>query len=202
MVLLAGGCSPHPQPVLRRGAWHRRSDLSGPKLRDTAILSLRYSISRDTFPGRSALPPKWCDTPPWYLVSHRHISAIPHLATYRAIPVRYPIKTSTKSFCDTIATSIARYEKYRCWVSKAVIKHALKSFEHANMIAAVKLMEGSDEDWISPHQGHRKQSNRFPFMYSEWAKGRELQDISSCSGACTSVLWLHWQLLRLRAGKN
>ena len=29
-----------------------------------------------------------------------------------------PIKTSTKYFCDTIATSIARYEKYRCWASK------------------------------------------------------------------------------------
>ena len=26
-----------------------------------------------------------------------------------------PIKTSTKEFCNTIATSIARYEKYRCW---------------------------------------------------------------------------------------
>ena len=63
-------------------------------------------------------PPKWCDTPPWELVSHRHISAIPHFATYRAIIVRYPIRTSTKEFCDTIATSIARYEKYRCWASK------------------------------------------------------------------------------------
>ena len=32
--------------------------------------------------------------------------------------MRYPIKTSSKEFCDTIATSIARYEKYRCWASK------------------------------------------------------------------------------------
>ena len=121
-------------------------------------------------------PPKWCDTPLWYLVSHRGICAIPHFATYRAIIVRYlrlqkstvggspgpkignfsknwqfllfigsdflleiqflaifgqysfqqyffgsldtPIKTSTKEFCDTIAASIARYEKYRCWASK------------------------------------------------------------------------------------
>ena len=53
--------------------------------------------------------------PPWYLVSHRHISAIPHFAMYRAITVRYPIKTSTKEFCDAIAASIARYEKYRYW---------------------------------------------------------------------------------------
>ena len=63
-------------------------------------------------------PPKWCDTPPWYLVSHRHICAIPHFATYRAILVRYPMKTSTKEFCDTIIASIARYAKYRCWPSK------------------------------------------------------------------------------------
>ena len=32
--------------------------------------------------------------------------------------MRYPIKTSAKKFCDTIATRIARYEKYRCWASK------------------------------------------------------------------------------------
>ena len=29
--------------------------------------------------------------------------------------MRYPRKTSTKKNCDTIAESIARYEKYRCW---------------------------------------------------------------------------------------
>ena len=43
----------------------------------------------------------------------------PHFATYRAIIVRYPTKTSTKYICDTIAASVARYEKYRCWASKA-----------------------------------------------------------------------------------
>ena len=52
------------------------------------------------------------------LILHRHILAIPHFAMYRAMIVRYPTKTSTKKFCDTIATSIARYEKYRCWASK------------------------------------------------------------------------------------
>ena len=65
-----------------------------------------------------SISPKRCDTPPWYLILHRHIYAIPHFATYRAIIVRYPTKTSTKYFCDTIATSIARYEKYRYWASK------------------------------------------------------------------------------------
>ena len=64
-------------------------------------------------PQNGAIPP------PWYLVLHRHICAIPRFATYRAIIVRYPMKTSTKEFRDTIATSIARYEKYRCWASKS-----------------------------------------------------------------------------------
>ena len=61
--------------------------------------------------GGVSLPQNGAISPPWYLVLHRHICAIPHFATYRAIIVRYPIKTSTKEFCDTIATSIARYEK-------------------------------------------------------------------------------------------
>ena len=95
-----------------------RSRLSGPISRGIAILSVRYPISRDTFQGRLALPQNGAIRPPWYLVSEGHICAIPHFATYRAIIVRYPIKTSTKCFCDTIATSIVRYEKYRCWASK------------------------------------------------------------------------------------
>ena len=41
---------------------------------------------------------------------HWHICAIPHFATYRAIIERYPIKTSTSEFSNTIVTSIARYE--------------------------------------------------------------------------------------------
>ena len=92
-------------------------ELSGPISRDVAIVSLRYPLSRDTFsaipanPQQGAIPPLWC------LVFHRDISAIPHFAAYCAIFVRYPRKTSTKEFCDTIAESIARYEKYRCWAS-------------------------------------------------------------------------------------
>ena len=62
--------------------------------------------------------PKMVRYPPWHLVSHRHICAIPRFATYRAIVVRDPTKTSTKEFCDTIAASITRYEKYRYWASK------------------------------------------------------------------------------------
>ena len=65
-------------------------------------------------------PPKLCDTPPPLVLSFSQAyCAIPHFATYRAITVRYPIKINTKDFCDTIATSIARYETYRCWASKS-----------------------------------------------------------------------------------
>ena len=31
-----------------------------------------------------------------------------------------PNKNKHKKFCDTIAASIARYEKYRCWASKQI----------------------------------------------------------------------------------
>ena len=92
--------------------------LSGPISRDTAVLSLPIPHIARYLLREFSIPPKWCDTPPWYLILHRHICAIPHFATYRAIIVRYPIKTSTKDFCDTIAASIARYEKYRCWASR------------------------------------------------------------------------------------
>ena len=64
---------------------------------------------------------KWCNTPPpfWYLVSHR----LTYSAIYRAIIVRYPPpphKNKHGRVCHTIATSIARHEKYRCWASKHV----------------------------------------------------------------------------------
>ena len=62
-------------------------ELSGPISSDIAILSLRCPISHDTFSGKLALTQKWYDTPPRHLVSHRHICAIPHFATYRAIIV-------------------------------------------------------------------------------------------------------------------
>ena len=34
--------------------------------------------------------------PHWYLVSHRHVCAIPHFATYRVITVRYPQKKQAR----------------------------------------------------------------------------------------------------------
>ena len=69
----------------------------------------------------ASAPPKTVRCPPLALCcTQAHICAMPHFATYRAITVRYPIKASTKEFCDSIATSNARYEKHRCWASKTV----------------------------------------------------------------------------------
>ena len=81
-----------------------RCGISGDS-RPASLGIVRLAI-RDSVP----LSPKWCDVPPLVLVSHRHICAIPYFAMYRA-----SIKTSTREFCDSIATSIARYDKYRCW---------------------------------------------------------------------------------------
>ena len=68
--------------------------LGGPHIPpDIAILSLRYPISR-AMPlqrERESIHPKSCDALICCLVSHRHICAIPHFATYRAIIVRYSI---------------------------------------------------------------------------------------------------------------
>ena len=72
-------------------------------------------IARYFFRGLSTSP-KWCDTPPPLVLSFTQ-AHLCDFATYRAIIVRYPIKASTKEFCDTIAASIARYEKYRYWAS-------------------------------------------------------------------------------------
>ena len=47
--------------------------------------------------------------------------------TYCAVVVRYPMKTSPKEFCDTIATTIVRYEKYRCWATKSRSENDLLS---------------------------------------------------------------------------
>ena len=94
---------------------------SGPISCDIAMLSLRYAPYRAILCKGSYHSPKRVryHHPPWYLVLHRHICAIPHFATNRVITVRYPIKISTKEFCNTIATNIVRYEEYRCWASRA-----------------------------------------------------------------------------------
>ena len=42
-----------------------------------------------------------------------------HVATYRPIIARHPQKNKYEHICDTIATSIARYDRYHCWASKS-----------------------------------------------------------------------------------
>ena len=87
-----------------------RADCSFPKygwfLYLTAYLVAPYRVIlryyRCDTPYRAILSkggkrsPKMVRYPPLYLISHRHICAIPHFATYRAVIVRYPTKTSTK----------------------------------------------------------------------------------------------------------
>ena len=87
--------------------------LSGPISRDIAILSLRYPISRDTCLREVSTPPKRCDTlPPLPLgFTLVHLCNTPFCNISRDI-CAVPHKTSTTN-CDTIAASIARYEKYR-----------------------------------------------------------------------------------------
>ena len=98
----------HPSEVFGQSIW-RIPSLVAPYARYCDTIAAIPHIARYFLRGANA-PPNWCDTPPWYLVSDRHISVIPHFATYRAIIMRYPTKTSAKEFCDNIATSIARYE--------------------------------------------------------------------------------------------
>ena len=91
--------------------WSHLKSLVVPCRAIIAILSLRYPISRDTFQGRVALPQNGaipplaitftqahlCDTP--FCNVSRDTCVIPHeefcdiIATYRAILVRYPMKS-------------------------------------------------------------------------------------------------------------
>ena len=96
---------------------HAIADLVAHVERHCETIAVIPHVARSFFRGGQHSP-KLVRYPPCYLVLHRHISAIPHFATYLETIVRYPIKPSTKEFCDTIATSIARSGKYRCWASK------------------------------------------------------------------------------------
>ena len=63
-----------------------------------AILSLRNTHIRRCLFREVSSPPKWCDTAPWHLVSHRRMCAILHFATCCAIIVRCPKKQARKNF--------------------------------------------------------------------------------------------------------
>ena len=72
------------------------------ELKDQTLKKIRTLHSPDSTPS------KWVNTDPLAL---RFTQA--HLCDTRC-----PIRTSTKQFCGTIATSVARYDKYHCWASK------------------------------------------------------------------------------------
>ena len=111
------------------------------------------------FKGGWRPPAEWCDTPPSYLFSHRHICAISHFATYRAIIAQYPTKTSAKEFCDTIAASIARYEKYRYWASKFWRNFSPQTPKPWKTLHAVNFTKISRR--ISRHLWQRKTKKKF-----------------------------------------
>ena len=94
--------------------------LSGPISRDTAILSLRYPISRDTFSGRFALPQNGryipplvisftqahlCDTP--FCNVSRDNCAIPHENKHARVLRYYRLQV------------LRDMKKYRYWASRA-----------------------------------------------------------------------------------
>ena len=93
--------------------------VSGPISRDIAIPLLQYPISRRTFSVGLAHSQRGAITPLWYFHLHGHIHVIPPPPFCNisrdscAIPTL--TKISTKELCDPIATSVAQYEKYRCW---------------------------------------------------------------------------------------
>ena len=93
------------------------------------------------FQGRLALPQNGAIPPQR---TQFHICAIPHFATYHAMIVRYPIKTNTKEFCDTIAASIARYDKHRCCTSKAVSGLLLFNLQTLGIFSSI------DVPWQEP----------------------------------------------------
>ena len=95
--------------------------LGGPILREIVILvilALRYPISRDAFSGRSGVHQNGAIPPHWAVSFTKAHLCETRFVIYCAFIVQCPIKTSTKEFCDTITTSIAPCEKYRCWASK------------------------------------------------------------------------------------
>ena len=88
--------------------------------RDCDTIAAIPHIARCSFREVSSSP-KWCDTPPLVLSSthcQAHLCDTPFCNISRDNCATPHKKTRTKEFCDTIATGIARYEKYRCWASK------------------------------------------------------------------------------------
>ena len=95
--------------------------LSVPISRDIAILALRYPILRDTFEGTLALPQNGAIPPLVLSFTQAHLCDTPFCNISRD-NCAIPHKNQHERVCDTIATSIALYEKYRCWASKTKVR--------------------------------------------------------------------------------
>ena len=108
---LSGALSGNPHKALRKHSpehfrgFPKKHSCKWPAGSQCDTIAAILHIARHSLREVST-PPTWCDTPPpWYLVSHRHICAIPPLATYRAIIVRYPPPHKNKH--DNLVTRIA-----------------------------------------------------------------------------------------------
>ena len=97
------------------------------------------------FSGRLA-PPQMVRHPPWYLVRQAHLCDTPFCYIWRHT-CAIPIKTNTKDFCDTIATSIARHEKYRCQASKCI--PPLESLDILRLVAETARIQQCVQDSCS-----------------------------------------------------
>ena len=82
-------------------------------MRDIAILSLRYPISHDTFSGRLTFPQNGAIPRLALGFTQAHLYDTPFCYISRD---NCAIQKNMKESFGIIATSIARYEKYRCWV--------------------------------------------------------------------------------------
>ena len=103
--------------------------------------------------------------------------------------VQYPIKTSTKEFCDTIATRIARYEKYRCWASKHCCPWHSRMIQESKpqRTASLQCWGGSKTWWPKSHDATcdtDTDSNHCE------AKSSDTRVFQPCSGgAILEVVW-------------
>ena len=71
------------------------------------------------FLSEVATPPKWCNTPLALSFASAHDTPCCDIS-HDTCAISH--KTSIREFCDTIVTSVARYETYHCWASKVLVK--------------------------------------------------------------------------------
>ena len=82
------------------------------------------------FLREASTPPKWCDTPPLALsFTQTHLCDTPFCNVSRD-NCAIPHENKHENVCDTIATSIARYENYRCWASILNISLCVHVWRH------------------------------------------------------------------------